>query len=202
MSVLARTLQTRAEALQQWEADRRAWRARHPATALLAEEMPIERAPDEVATATTDGSRLLVNPEWSAGLNDTTRRFVQAHLVWHCAAGHFRLQPTPGADPRRWHLACDHEVNATLLMLGIPLSPQAVLFPACIGQPPPAVYAWLADNPLIKHEHSLDTPPWLVVTAETSLVDTWAQRVHELVRRHLGSPHLPTPVATWLLGRW
>ncbi|MBZ0330679.1 hypothetical protein KZO25_10175 [Halomonas sp. ANAO-440] len=187
-----------------WQADRVNWRMSQPVNAFLAEHLPLVITPNStVATATTDGSRLLVNPDWSAGLDDTTRRFMQAHLVWHCAAGHFRLQPAPNADLRRWHLACDHEVNAALLMLGMHLPPQAVLFPACVGRPLPEVYAWLADNPLLDDEHSLDAPPWLVVTMETSLPSTtWPPRIHELVKRYLGSPQLPAVIASWLLNRW
>ncbi|NIC38684.1 hypothetical protein HBJ58_18600 [Halomonas desiderata] len=196
------TTHFQAEVLRQWEVDRRDWRSRQLATALLAEGLPIEQASTEVATATTDGTRLLVNPHWSAGLDDITRRFMQAHLVWHCAAGHFRHQPAPDTDPRRWHLACDHEVNAVLLMLGMPLPPQAVLFPACVGRPLSEVYAWLADNPLLDDERSLDVPPWLVVSSRASLTDAWQPRIHELMKRHLGSPHLPAPMASWLLGCW
>ncbi|RCV89848.1 DUF2201 family putative metallopeptidase [Billgrantia montanilacus] len=196
------TRQNRSEALRQWEADRRDWRTGQPASALLAEGLPIEEAPSGVATAATDGSRLLVNPNWSAGLDDTTRRFMQAHLVWHCAAGHFRLQPAPNADLRRWHLACDHEVNAALLMLGMHLPPQAVLFPACVGRPLPEVYAWLAGNPLLDDEHSLDATPWSAGTTAKSLTDSWPPRIHELVKRYLGSPQLPAPMASWLLNCW
>ncbi|XKE44211.1 hypothetical protein LG302_12565 [Halomonas organivorans] len=200
-----------AETLRQWEADRRGWRTKQPASALLAEGLPIEQAPAEVATATTDGVRLLVNSDWSAGLDDTTRRFVHAHLVWHCAAGHFR--PALGHDTYRWHLACDHEVNVALLMMGFTLSPQAVLFPACIGKPTTAVYAWLADNPLIHDERSLDAPPWLTFVDSPGPVNAtlssfqiryrhWQSCTIEVIRRYLGTPHLPQGVAAWLLNCW
>lgn len=184
-----------------WEADRASWASGQPATAWLASHLSLVPTCDpRLPTATTDGRDLLFNATWSVGLDTQTRRFLQAHLVWHCVAGH--LHTPREVDRRRWHLACDHEVNTALLMQGLPLPPQAVLFPACIGRPLSAVYAWLADSPLLDYEHSLDAPPWIAAAAEPSLVDTWAPRVDELVRRHLGSPLLPRPVAAWLLGRW
>lgn len=184
-----------------WHVDRHAWRMQQPALAFLAEPLPIEAASaSEVVSATTDGVRLLVNPAWSAGLDDKTRRFMQAHLVWHCATGH--CLPASVSDTRRWHLACDHEVNACLLMLGIPLPPQAVLFPGQIGKPLPAVYAWLADNPLLDAERSLDVPPWHVAQPTKADLAPWREFTIKLVRRYLGTPHLPTLVASSLLGHW
>ncbi|MDR5868172.1 DUF2201 family putative metallopeptidase [Halomonas koreensis] len=203
-----------ASTLRLWRDDRQAWQEEQPALAFLSAPMPIEAAcPTEVRTATTDGERLLVNPAWSATLDETTRRFMQAHLALHCAAGH--LRPANALDERRWHLACDHQVNLQLLMLGLKLPPTAVLFPAQIGQPLAQVYDSLAENPLIKNEESLDTPPWTNglqrgdvpssspgFTSRTPLQHHWRQRVFQLVRSHLGEPGLPASVASWLLAQW
>lgn len=198
------TTPCRAEALQQWEEDRRAWRTQHPATAGLAEGLPIEQAPDEVTTATTDGARLLVNADWSAGLAATTRRFVQAHLVWHAVAGDYR--PLTHRRERRWHLACDHAVNAQLLLLGFPLPDGAVLFPACMARSVSEVYAWLADHPWPEAESSPDRLAGHVGLSPSSqemtcLDHAWRQRIHSVVRDYLGTPWLPDPVAAWLLTR-
>ncbi|SFH38042.1 Putative metallopeptidase domain-containing protein [Modicisalibacter xianhensis] len=197
----ATAVQRRTDAVNLWEADRQRWKIQHPATAWLAEGMPIEQT-FEVATAISDGSRLLVNPTWNAGLDEATRRFVQAHLLWHVAAGHLRRPPTPGTDLHRWHLACDHEANAVLLMLGMSLPAQAVLFPACIGKPLPDVYAWLGDSPLLASERSMDGPPWLAALHEVTHTRIWRERVHALIKQFLGTPHLPVPVVAWLLGCW
>ena len=60
----------------------------------------------------------------------------------------------------------------------------------------------LAGNPLLDDEHSLDAKPWSGVTTATSLTDAWPPRIHELVKRYLGSPQLPAPMASWLLNCW
>lgn len=197
---------TKSECL--WQADREAWSTDQPATAFLAKKLLIKNMPaSEVATATTDGRNIYVNQSWSASLDEATRRFTHAHLVWHCAAGHFR--PARGLDSRRWHLACDHEVNVVLMILGFAMPPQAVLFPACIGKSLPAVYAWLADNPLIDEEVSLDIPPWQTTNsrygesettsfAATPLNQYWQKQTSEVVRRYLDTPYLRPLVASWL----
>ncbi|PRY73211.1 DUF2201 family putative metallopeptidase [Halomonas ventosae] len=201
-----------AEALSDWQADRHIWQTEQPATAFLAHQLHIESvAASTVATAATDGARLYVNPIWSAGLDAPTRRFVQAHLVWHCVAGHF--VPPHAKDERRWHLACDHEVNTQLLMLGFSLPDEAVLFPACVGKPVPVVYAWLGDNPLIDTERSLDAPPWTNLVSDQRAPDAvdashawhvqrWQHLGRRLIDRHLASPFLPASVATWLVECW
>jgi len=194
--------------LDSWYTDRIAWKAQQPATAFLAEPLPIEATTHAgVHTATTDGTRILVNPAWSAGLDETTRQFVQAHLIWHCAAGHFSLSGVE--DERRWHLACDHQINTQLLLQGFALPPSAVLFPALIGKSLSQVHAALADNPLIDHEVSADAPPWRMNPAfaagaaePTPLQQRWRRHSFRLVRAHLGKPGLPTSVASWLIGQW
>lgn len=193
-----------AKVLWQWEDDRRTWRTQHPITAGFAESLPIEQAPDEVATATTDGARLLVNTEWSAGLDLSTRRFVQAHLVWHAVAGDYR--PTQNRDEHRWHLACDHAVNTQLLLLGFPLADGAVLFPACMARSVFEVYAWLADHPWPEVECSPDRLAGQAGLSPspkemTYLDHAWRQRIEDVVRDYLGTLWLPGPVAAWLLTR-
>lgn len=185
-----------------WQVDRDAWSIDQPATAYLAKKLLIKNVPaSDVATATTDGRNIYVNQKWSASLDETTRRFTHAHLVWHCAAGHFR--PAQGLDSRRWHLACDHEVNVVLLMLGFVMPPHAVLFPACIGKSPTDVYAWLADYPLLHEEVSLDAPPWLTNSntsggiALESLEQHWKEQVSEAMRRYIGTPDLRFLMASW-----
>lgn len=195
-----------------WQTDREAWKNDQPATAFLAEKLPIVSVPaSAVVSATTDGRRIYVNPCWSRSLDGATRRFTQAHLIWHCVAGHFR--PPIVRDSHRWHLACDHEVNVVLLMLGFVLPPQAVLFPACIGKSLHAVYAWLADYPLLEEETSLDTPPWqatgsghdedeTTALAAASLSQHWQHQACEVVHRYLDTPYLRPLMASWMTNRW
>lgn len=203
-----------SDPLNQWLSDREAWKAYQPATSFLAEGValvPLSRSP--CTTAWTDGSAIYVNPEWSRALDDTTRHFVQAHMIWHCAAGH--LRQAEAQDERRWHLACDHQVNTQLLILGFELPPTAVLFPAYVGKSVAQVYDSLADNPLLKDEASLDAPPWPTRQEHTdthscipglapqhTLQHHWQQRVFQMVRTYVGRPGLPTAVASWLIGQW
>lgn len=197
----ARNLTLKEEQAALWEDDRASWACDQPVTACLASHLSLVPICDaRLPTATIDGHHLWFNPAWSTGLDNVARRFMQAHLVWHCATGH--CLPASVSDTRRWHLACDHEVNACLLMLGIPLPPQAVLFPGQIGKPLPAVYAWLADNPLLDAELSLDVPPWHVAQPTKADPAPWQELSIKLVRRYLGTPHLPTLVASSLLGHW
>ena len=198
-----------------WEADRASWACDQPVTAWLASHLALVPVSDlHLPTATTDGRQLLFNAAWSAGLDTPTRRFLQAHLTWHCVAGH--LYSPQHWERRRWHLACDHEVNALLLLLGIQLHGDAVLFPACIGQSPVAVYDWLDHFPGLESERSLDMPPatWGMLPddladtdgetplpADETLMRRWQGRALEVAKRYLGTPHLPCHVAAFLVTR-
>ncbi|WP_441294762.1 DUF2201 family putative metallopeptidase, partial [Halomonas sp. ALS9] len=43
---------------------------------------------EQIATASTDGLHLYFCPCYSASLSDESRRFLHAHLIWHCVACH------------------------------------------------------------------------------------------------------------------
>ncbi|MGJ7462763.1 DUF2201 family putative metallopeptidase [Halomonas sp. MA07-2] len=203
------------EQLALWQADRDAWGRDQPVTAWLASHLSLMPVCEpRLPTATTDGRYIMFNAIWSAGLDAETRQFLQAHLAWHCVAGHLRL--SRDWEKRRWHLACDHEVNALLLLLGIPLPDDAVLFPACIGQPLPAVYDWLDHFPDLEREMSLDMTPtsWDTLPAsvtgavddtphpaDETLLRRWQGRALEVAKRHLGTPNLPSHVAALLVTR-
>lgn len=197
--------------LEQWMDDREQWKSTQPATALLGEGMSVKPVTHRfLMTAATDGAQLYVNPQWSRMLDDASRRFIHAHLIWHCAATHFR--PPEVRDERLWHLACDHQVNTQLLQLGFELPAQAVLFPACIGKSISKVYAWLADNPLSNEESSLDELPWPSGERRDrcapdlnglhefgTLLQHWRERSFRVVRAYAGTSSLPATVASWLL---
>ncbi|SNY97916.1 DUF2201 family putative metallopeptidase [Halomonas sp. hl-4] len=195
-----------------WQSDRHVWNTEQPATAFLAKQLQIKVATtSNVPTASTDGRFIHVNPLWGESLDETTRRFMQAHLVWHCAAGHFR--PAPGRENRRWHLACDHEVNVVLMMQGFEMPSQAVLFPACIGKSLIDVYTWLADHPLLGEEVSLDKLLWqadgsgheedeIKPLSESSLAQFWQQQAREVVHRYFDTSYLRPLVTSWLSKRW
>ncbi|MEA3250583.1 MAG: hypothetical protein U9Q35_03230 [Pseudomonadota bacterium] len=202
------------DSLEQWLNDREQWKTTQPATALLGEGMVVKPVTcRSLITAATDGTHLYVNPQWNMMLDGASRRFIHAHLLWHCAATHFRLPEA--VDERRWHLACDHQVNTQLLQLGFELPIQAVLFPACIGKSISKVYDWLADNPLSKEESSLDELLWASgeyknrhdpesngLPEAGPLRQHWRERSFRVVRAYAGTSSLPATVASWLLAQW
>lgn len=191
--------------LDAWHKDRQRWRHQHPVTAALAE--PLEIVPvssPRVPTATTDGRKVLFNPAWSTMLDDARRDFLQAHLVWHAAAGDYR--GVACTDKRRWHLACDHAVNTQLLHLAFPLPEDTVLFPAAVAWPVLKVYAWLANHHWLEAEKSPDTLCWQIDLPSspellTTLDSDWRRHIHTVVASYLGTPWLPDHVAAWLLTR-
>ncbi|TDO06079.1 MULTISPECIES: DUF2201 family putative metallopeptidase [Halomonas] len=198
----ARGVEVEEQQAALWQADRAAWARDQPVTARLASHLSLATVSGaHLPTATTDGRHLLFNAAWSAGLDTRTRRFLQAHLVWHCVAGH--LHAPRDWERRRWHLACDHKVNALLLLLGIPLPDDAVLFPACIGQSLPAVYDWLGHFPGLESERSLDMAPitWTSHLSDDTLLRWWQEKAQEVAKRYLGTPYLSGHVAAFLVTR-
>ncbi|MFP4162327.1 MAG: DUF2201 family putative metallopeptidase [Ectothiorhodospira sp.] len=215
----AEEMQRRAQRVF-WEGDRAAWALQQPLTAELATHLPLQPVLDDrLPLVLSDGRRIFFNVHASARLKAPQRRFLQAHLVWHCALGHLRACPMP--DLRRWHLACDQEVNAILLLLGFPLPDDAVLFPACIGKSLPEIYAWLEDHPclslesspdrilreLIDPERDLHLPGRIQDPAldprppDPGLLAAWEERLRQGLRRHGDSPQLAGPVAALLASR-
>ncbi len=84
-----------------------------PFVALLALRLGIVVVLDaRLQTACTDGKNIFFNLNFIRKCNDSHRRFVLAHEVWHCVMGHFfRKQER---EQLRWNLACDYEINGIL----------------------------------------------------------------------------------------
>lgn len=191
-----------AEQVSAWQQDRKEWRGQQPVTAALAEPLEIVALNTPwLTTATTDGRRIAFNPAWSAGLEALERRQMQEHLVWHAAAADYRTNGSK--EPYRWHLACDHAINAQLLQLGAELPHDAVLFPRAVMWRRSEVYAWLSQHPWLEMEKprgQLYGQP--ASCGEMSALEAqWQQQITSTVQRFLGTPWLPDTVAAWLLGR-
>lgn len=71
----------------------------------------------QVPTQATDGTRLLVNPEFTSGLSIKMKAFVMMHEVMHCALDH--MQRGKNHNPEKSNIAADYEVNALLKMDGV-----------------------------------------------------------------------------------
>lgn len=189
--------------LAKWHEDRTCLMCHCPALAEMGKCLVL--TPQEgVAgfTASTDGRHLFFCPAHSATLTDEARQFLQAHLLWHCLAGH--LTAPLVSDAHCWHLACDHEVNAVLLALDIALPPDAVLFPICHGQSAYKVYRWLANHPAPHTETTQDIHPaalWAYHAVERTspaLAILWQRRAHLLARE---TATLPSAVAAFCASR-
>ncbi|MGM0858873.1 MAG: DUF2201 family putative metallopeptidase [Pseudomonadota bacterium] len=189
--------------LAKWKADRAYWAETLPVMEMLSEFLTLTPVMhQQITTASTDGRHLYFCPRYSAALSDESRRFLQAHLIWHCLAGH--LTAPLVASRHRWHLACDHEVNSLLLELGIELPSDALLFPACVGRSAIDVYRWLEGHPDTSLEVTADVHPaelwWHLPTAipDHQITALWRRRAH-LVTREPGA--LPDRVAKFCEAR-
>ncbi|MGY2461587.1 DUF2201 family putative metallopeptidase [Vreelandella sulfidaeris] len=190
--------------LAKWQTDRKRWKETLPVMELLSQFLELTPVADKNNTffASTDGRKLYFCPTFSASLDDEERIFLQAHLIWHCVAGH--LSAPLVASPHRWHLACDHEVNSLLLTLGVSLPSRALLFPAYFGRCAIQVYQWLEDHPCINDVTSLDVHPAALWSYSPSripdleLVELWRRRAHLTAQR---TSDIPTKVAEFCAGR-
>jgi len=71
----------------------------------------------QVSTQATDGTRLLVNPEFTAGLTIRMKAFVMMHEVMHCSLDH--MTRGKGHPRDRSNIAADYEVNGLLEADGV-----------------------------------------------------------------------------------
>tara|TARA_R110000796_G_scaffold167612_1_gene284547 strand:- start:327 stop:947 length:621 start_codon:yes stop_codon:yes gene_type:complete len=190
MDMLVRSSSATTDAQQElakWQADRAYWAEAIPVMEMLSEFLTLTPVlHQQIATASTDGQHLYFCPRYSATLSDESRRFLHAHLIWHCVAGH--LTAPLVANQHRWHLACDHEVNALLLTLGLPLPLNALLFPVCVGRSALEVYRWLEGHPNSSREVTADIHPaalwWHLPNTAPGQRTTglWRRRAHLIAR--------------------
>ncbi|CAO1668083.1 DUF2201 domain-containing protein [Halomonas sp. NYA30] len=190
MDMLVRSSSATADAqreLAKWQSDRTYWATTLPVMEMLSEFLTLTPVlHQQIATVSTDGQHLYFCPLYSATLSDESRRFLHAHLIWHCVAGH--LTAPLVANRHRWHLACDHEVNSLLLALGVSLPLNALLFPVCVGRSAIDVYRWLEGHPDTSIEASLDIHPaalwWHLPKATPShhMTGLWRHRAHLIAR--------------------
>ncbi|GEN26889.1 hypothetical protein HVA01_05350 [Halovibrio variabilis] len=190
MDMLVRSSSVTADAqreLAKWQADRAYWAETLPVMEMLSEFLTLTpMLHQQIATASTDGRHLYFCPRYSATLSDESRRFLHAHLIWHCVAGHLTAPLVAGQH--RWHLACDHEVNALLLALGVPLTLNALLFPVCVGRSAIDVYRWLEGHPDTSLEVAADIHPaalwWHLPDAvpDQRMTARWRHRAHLIAR--------------------
>lgn len=148
----------KASQQQQWAQDIRSWTERGEASARLACYLtPVAVMDDRLDTVTTDGRHLFFHAAFAAMLTPEERRFITAHLVWHCVCGHIVAQPH--RDTLRWNLACEHEANYLVLLEGLSLPRDAVFYFSQAGRHSGQVYDWLAAHPHPQLDHHFDCHP-------------------------------------------
>lgn len=201
------------EQLALWVSDRAYWHDNCPLNADLADSLTLVPVIDDrVATATTDGRSIYFDARFSATLEAGHRRYLQAHLIWHCALGY--LLPPPSCSDM-WHLAWDHEINSLLLQQSYMLPTSAVLFFSKIPYPAHEVHDWLLTHPALEQEATTDRlyeecivplpssqasldPDFTPTPPDSGLVETWRSHTRMLVNDYRWTHHLPVPIATRL----
>ncbi|RUR45105.1 DUF2201 family putative metallopeptidase [Vreelandella populi] len=206
MDMLVRSSSVMADTQQElakWQADRAYWAETLPIMEMLSEFLTLTPVlQQQIATASTDGRHLYFCPHYSATLSDESRRFLHAHLIWHCVAGH--LTAPLVANRHRWHLACDHEVNVLLMALGLTLPLNTLLFPACVDRSAIDVYRWLEGHPNTSLETTADIHPaalWDYLPnafPDHRMTALWRRRAHLIAR---DSDALPERVAKFCEAR-
>lgn len=115
-----------------------------PFLATLAVDLPI-RFSDEVPTAGTDGTEILINPSFWLNLKDPTRVGLIAHEIMHVVYMHsFRRN---NRDPKKWNWAADYVINLVLVEEGYELPEGALFDRSYEGMCTERVYELLPDFP-------------------------------------------------------
>ncbi|RAH37492.1 VWA-like domain-containing protein [Halomonas sp. SL1] len=139
--------------LIEWQQELRDWLISYPFIAKLVMRMTLVMVVDvRVPTACTDGKHIFINARFADRCSSALRRFVLGHELYHVLLGHFVRQY--GRDRLRWNLAVDSEANYRLMIDGLPLPEDAVLYPAMAGRSAEAIYQWLLGHP----SPEVDTP--------------------------------------------
>lgn len=102
---------------------------RHPWWATLLLNLQVVESLS-LPTAATDGTYLIINPNWIRSLSSPDLDFVLMHEAAHCALLHpFRRK---WREPCAWNVACDAAANALLVADGLSL-PAGAIPPAPLG---------------------------------------------------------------------
>lgn len=117
--------------------------AKDPFLATLALDLPI-RFSDQVPTAGTDGTEVLVNPSFWLSLKESTRVGLIAHEIMHVVYMHsFRRKDR---NPEKWNWAADYVINLVLVEEGYVLPEGALYDRDYAGLCTERVYDLLPDN--------------------------------------------------------
>jgi len=94
-----------------------------------------------IDTMSTDGTKILFNPDFVDQLDNDELMGVFAHEVLHCSnLHHLRME---GRDPIVWNEACDYAINRIILENGFKLPSGALVDAAFDGMSAEEIYAIL-----------------------------------------------------------
>ena len=124
----------------------------------------------DTKTAGTDGTTLLMNPNFFMSLNPDERVFLLVHEVLHVAFMHMmRLKER---NHTKWNHACDYYINLLLVERGYKMPPDGLLDRKYAGLNSDQIYARLPDPPPgSSSELDLRAPKGEMDAAESAVQD-------------------------------
>lgn len=163
--------------------------------------MGLQPACAPCGTACTDGSRLIFDPDFAAGLTDREMQFVILHEVLHCALNH--CIRGKGLHSLLYNVACDIVVNSTILdmwgMDAFMITGEEVMHLAPDGREgcfcsAEEVYHMLLSKK-IEYSFAFDRHDlWQGICDQTLLKDTWSGRIKDAVRNCKDSAEMPQSI--------
>lgn len=73
----------------------------------------------DIQTMATDGKNIFINPAFAKSMTDKQTIFVLCHEILHNVMLHFQRMYAKGADPGKWNIAADYEINPMLVDEGL-----------------------------------------------------------------------------------
>lgn len=104
--------------------------------------MRLERKADNsIATAGTDGKKLIYNEAWIESLDDSDAHFILLHEIMHCVANHTSRRGN--RDHALYNEAADHAINLELTSYGYKMPSEGLADPRFRGMSAEQIYAVL-----------------------------------------------------------
>jgi len=123
-----------------------------------------------VDTAGTDGTTLLMNPQFFMSLNPDERVFLLVHEVLHVAFMH--MLRINGREHEKWNHACDYYINLMLVDRGYKMPANGLIDRKYAGLNPDQIYPLLPNQPAGKSSKlDIRVPPGKSECAESAIQD-------------------------------
>lgn len=113
---------------------------------------------DQVATASTNGLVIKVNPKFIRDLSMPQLKGLLKHEIMHIAYLHHLRRGT--RDAEKWNMAADYVINALLTEANVDLPPNGLIDPQYSKHSTEHVYSLLPDLPKTDGPVGPGDPPW------------------------------------------